>query len=152
MSDLQSFYLISLGCPKNLVDSEGIATLLRRAGYASTVDPAEADLLIVNTCGFIEPARAESRAVLQELVQSKQSGQCVVAAGCYSQRCPGELAEAVPGIDGLIGTRRWMDIWHLVERLEQRGELLWPSHPIYHIPGVPSVGQDTQGIVRAAVQ
>jgi ribosomal protein S12 methylthiotransferase len=152
MSELQSFYLISLGCPKNLVDSEGIAALLRRAGYASAVDPAKADLLIVNTCGFIEPAREESRAVLQRLAQDRRPRQRIVAAGCYSQRCPRELAEAVPGIDGLIGTRSWADILDLVEQFEERGEQLRPSQPICHMPGVPSVAQDTRGVVRAAVQ
>jgi ribosomal protein S12 methylthiotransferase len=152
MSELRSFYLISLGCPKNLVDSEGIATLLRRAGYASVSTPTEADLLIVNTCGFIEPAREESLAVLNELVRNKQPGQRVVAAGCYSQRCPDELAEVVPGIDGLIGTRRWMDILQLVERLEQRGHPPSPSPPICHVPRVQGVGQDAADIVRAAVQ
>jgi ribosomal protein S12 methylthiotransferase len=152
MSELQSFYLVSLGCPKNLVDSEGIATLLRRAGYASAGDPAEADLLIVNTCGFIEPARDESRAVLQQLVQNRRPGQRIVGAGCYSQRCPGELAETVPGIDGLIGTRHWMEILNLVEQLDQRGEQPQPSQPIYYLPGVPGLDQDTRGVVRAAVQ
>ncbi|MGD8997337.1 MAG: 30S ribosomal protein S12 methylthiotransferase RimO [Anaerolineae bacterium] len=144
--------MISLGCPKNLVDSESIATLLLRAGYASTVDPAEADLLIVNTCGFIEPARDESRAVLQQLVENRRPGQRIVAAGCYSQRCPGELVEAVPGIDGLIGTRHWMDILDLVEQLEQNGERPRRPQPLCHLPGVPSVGQDTHAVVRAAVQ
>jgi ribosomal protein S12 methylthiotransferase len=152
MSELQSFYLISLGCPKNLVDSEGIATLLRRAGYAAADDPTEADLLIVNTCGFIEPAREESRAVLRELVHGKRPGQRIVAAGCYSQRCPRDLTEAVPGLDGLIGTRRWMDILDLVEQLEGHGPPRRSAQPICHIPEVPSVGQDTRGVVRAAVQ
>ncbi|MGD8244939.1 MAG: 30S ribosomal protein S12 methylthiotransferase RimO [Anaerolineae bacterium] len=152
MSELQSFYLISLGCPKNLVDSEGIATLLRRAGCSSAVDPAHADLLIVNTCGFIEPAREESRAVLQQLVEQRRPGQRIVAAGCYSQRCPRELVEAVPGIDGLIGTRRWMDIVDLVEQLERSGQRPRPPQPLYHLPDVPSVGQNTQDVVRAAVQ
>ncbi len=120
MSEQRSFYLLSLGCPKNLVDSVGLATLLERAGYTATDAPEEADLLIVNTCGFIGPAREESRTVLRELAQARQPGQRIIAAGCYSQRYPDDLARAVPGIDGLIGTRRWMDIVSLVERLETR--------------------------------
>jgi ribosomal protein S12 methylthiotransferase len=152
MSESQSFYLISLGCPKNLVDSEGIATLLQRAGYASAIDPAEADLLIVNTCGFIEPAREESRATLQELAQNRQPGQRIVAAGCYAQRFPHELAQTVPGIDGLIGTRRWMDVMDLVDQLGRARTPPPPSQPICHLPEVPAVGQDTRGVVRAAVQ
>jgi ribosomal protein S12 methylthiotransferase len=149
MDTSRRFYLISLGCPKNLVDSEGIATLLGRAGYTAAADPEEADLLIVNTCGFIEPAREESRAVLRELAQARQPGQRIVAAGCYSQRCPDELAEAVPGIDGMIGTRRWMDILTLVGRLDERSA---EQKPIYHLPETPTVGQDTSDMPRVAVQ
>ncbi|MFO7741676.1 MAG: 30S ribosomal protein S12 methylthiotransferase RimO [Anaerolineae bacterium] len=152
MSGSRSFYLISLGCPKNLVDSEGIATLLRRAGYTPAPDPDTAELLIVNTCGFIESARQESRTVLQELAQSKQPHQRIIAAGCYSQRCPDKLAKAVPEIDGLMGTRRWMDIVEVAERLDGRGGQLRSSKPLYHVPDVGTVGQDTHGVVRAAVQ
>jgi len=149
---LKSYYLISLGCPKNLVDSQGIATLLQRAGYEPVPVPEEADLVIVNTCGFIASAREESRAVLQELIESKPPGQEVVAAGCYSQRFPSQLADDLPGIDGLIGTRRWMDILELVEKLEARRGLGQPSGPAYHVPDVPTVGQDTQDVVRAVSQ
>jgi ribosomal protein S12 methylthiotransferase len=152
MNESQRFFLVSLGCPKNLVDSEGIATLLRRAGYAPAPDADDADLLIVNTCGFIGSAREESRAVLQELAQNKQPDQRIIAAGCYSQRCPDDLAEAVPEIDGLIGTRRWMDIVDLVEQLEGREKQLRPPTPVCHTPKVETVGQDTRGVVRAAVQ
>lgn len=149
---MKSFHLISLGCPKNLVDSEGMATLLRRAGYKPSAAPQEADLLIVNTCGFIEPAREESRAVLKELVASKRPGQKIIAAGCYSQRHPHQLANDVPGINGFIGTRRWMDILDLVEKLEDDGKQPCSPQPVYHLPEAPTVGQDTQGVVRAAVQ
>ncbi len=149
---MRSFYLISLGCPKNLVDSEGIATLLKRGGYEPAANPDGADVLIVNTCGFIESARQESRAVLEDLARKKGPRQQIVAAGCYSQRCPKELAEAVPDIDGLIGTRRWMDIVGLVERLERRGERMRSSRPLCHMPDVEAVGQDAGGVVRAAVQ
>jgi len=172
MGKLQSFYLISLGCPKNLVDSAGLATLLGRAGYAAITAPEEADLLIVNTCGFVEPAREESCAVLRELVQARQPGQRIIAAGCYSQRCPQELAAAVPGIDGLIGTRRWMDIVTLVEQLETlppplvgegrgggglpplvgEGRSRRSQKPIHHLPETPTVGQDAPGVPRVAVQ
>lgn len=151
MTKSKSFYLLSLGCPKNLVDSESMATLLRRAGYESAVGPDEADLLIVNTCGFIESAREESRAVLRELANSKSPHQLLVAAGCYSQRFPHRLAKDVPGLDGLIGTRRWMDILELVQELKRERQR--PQRSIaYHCPEPPTVGQDTQGVTRAAVQ
>jgi len=161
MSKLRCFYLISLGCPKNLVDSAGLAMLLQRAGYTAAVAPEEADLIIVNTCGFIAPAREESLSVLRELAQARQPGQRLIAAGCYSQRCPHELAKAVPGIDGLIGTRRWMDIVALVEQLEAlpphpvgegRGGGREGQQPVYHLPETPPVEQDAPGVPRVAVQ
>lgn len=152
MNESRSFYLLSLGCPKNLVDSEGIATLLRRAGYAPAPNPDAADLLIVNTCGFIESARAESREVLKELAQTRRPDQKIIAAGCYSQRCPNELTEAIPSIDGLIGTRRWMDIVDLVDHLGEETGHRQSGNPICHMPDVETMGQDTRGVVRAAIQ
>jgi ribosomal protein S12 methylthiotransferase len=153
MSEPQSFYLISLGCPKNLVDSRGLATLLNRAGLAAAATPEEADLLIVNTCGFIESAREESRAVLLELAQIKRPGQRIIAAGCYSQRSPDELASAVPGIDGLIGTRHWADIGTLVERLCQEGaDGHKERNPICHLPEKPTGVQNGADIPRVAIQ
>jgi ribosomal protein S12 methylthiotransferase len=149
---MRRFYLISLGCPKNLVDSTGLATLLEQAGYTAAYGPAGADLIVVNTCGFIEPAREESRTALRELVQAKKPGQRIVAAGCYSQRCPDELTEAVPGIDGLIGTRRWMDILTLVEQLDERRARGIAQEPICHLPETPVAGQEVTGVPRVAVQ
>ncbi|RLC77089.1 MAG: 30S ribosomal protein S12 methylthiotransferase RimO [Chloroflexi bacterium] len=148
MNKPRRFYLISLGCPKNLVDSAGLAMLLQRAGYTAADEPEEADLLIVNTCGFIAPAREESLDVLHELAQGKRPGQRIIAAGCYSQRFPDELAESVPGIDGLISTRRWMDIVSLVERLEGTSA----RRPICHLPETPTVGQDALDVPRVAAQ
>ena len=119
----KSYYLETLGCPKNLVDSEGMARLLAQAGYAGTSDPARADVLIVNTCGFIEVARAESLAALRKLADRKLPGQLLIAAGCLSQRWGSALADYVPALDGILGTRCWMDILELlgrVERIEQR--------------------------------
>jgi ribosomal protein S12 methylthiotransferase len=144
MNKPQRFCLISLGCPKNLVDSEGMATLLQHAGHTAAAAPEEADLVIVNTCGFIAPAREESLTVLRELAQAKQPGQHLIAAGCNSQRCPHELVKAVPGIDGLIGTRRWMDIVPLVERLNEQ--------PVTFLPALGRGQQETPGVPRVAVQ
>ena len=160
MNNSRRFCLISLGCPKNLVDSEGMATLLQRAGYTAAAAPEEADLLIVNTCGFIAPAREESLAVLRELAQAKQPGQHLIAAGCYSQRCPRELVEAVPGIDGLIGTRRWMDIVPLVERLSScsppqsppRGGMQETGEGRLPLLVGEGQGEGGRGVPRVAVQ
>ena len=67
------YYLVSLGCAKNTVDAQGMALLLEQAGYSPAASPQQADLLIVNTCGFIEPAREESLAVISELASGKQA-------------------------------------------------------------------------------
>lgn len=152
MDGSRSFYLISLGCPKNLVDSEGMAALLRRAGYASADGPEAADYLIVNTCGFIKSARDESRAVLDELSQDRQPGQRIIAAGCYSQRDPRELIKCVPGVDGLLGTRRWMDIVPLVDQMEARGERWEPGAPLCHVDEPPNADPIPTGLVRGAIQ
>ena len=113
------YYLLSLGCPKNTVDSEGMATLLQQRGYAAAEIPEEADVLIVNTCGFLEAAKEESIAYLQDLAARKRPGQLLIAAGCLAQRNPEEIKARVPGVDGLLGTRRWMEIVHLVEHLRR---------------------------------
>ena len=112
-----SYYLLTLGCPKNVVDSDGMATLLDRQGYRVTADPQQADVLIVNTCGFLAAAKAESIAVLQELGEGKTRKQVLVAAGCMAERSGQEILANAPGVDALLGTRRWMDIIQLVERL-----------------------------------
>jgi ribosomal protein S12 methylthiotransferase len=114
------FYLLSLGCPKNTVDSEGISRLLQQAGYQAITEPESAQLLIVNTCGFIDKAKEESFAALRELAKQKQPGQFLIAAGCLSQRYGHELVTKVPGLDGVIGTRRWMEITTLVRNLPSK--------------------------------
>ena len=115
------YYLLTLGCPKNAVDSEGMGRLLRQAGHAPVDDPAAAQVLIVNTCGFIDIAKRESLEALRELAEAKRPGQFLVAAGCLSQRYGWKLTRQIPQLDGIIGTRRWTEIVELVERLA-RGE------------------------------
>jgi ribosomal protein S12 methylthiotransferase len=143
-----TFHLVSLGCAKNTVDSSSMAQLLTRAGYHVTEDPRQASVLIVNTCGFIGPARQESFEVLRELADQKRPGQALIAAGCLTQRYGAEVLRQAPGIDGLLGTRRWMDIVQVVTEL--RGGR--PPEPLYHLPAAPSVGTDEYGTLRAAVQ
>jgi len=143
------FHLVSLGCSKNTVDSESMAQLLGQAGYTLTDQPGRAEVLIVNTCGFIGPARQESVRVLNELAERKKRGQMLIAAGCLSQRYGAELLKWSPGLDGLIGTRRWMDIVDFVQRLRERGT---PA-PLYHLPTEAiAVGADERGALRVARQ
>lgn len=143
------FFLLSLGCSKNTVDSESMAALLGQAGFRGNGNPEDAEILIVNTCGFIEAARQESYSALCDLAASKHPGQLLIAAGCLSQRYGQDLAQEVPGLDGVIGTRRWMDIVPFVRDLRQR------IHPqtFYHLPAEAlTVGRDERGIHRVAIQ
>lgn len=142
-----NFYLLSLGCAKNLVDSESIAGLLDQSGFISTDQPDQAEILIVNTCGFIKPAVDESIAELRNLAEQKKKGQMLIAAGCLTERYRHHVAEQVPGLDGIIGTRRWMDIVDLIHEIRKT-----PNQPRYHLPEVATIGTDEKGILRAAVQ
>ena len=116
------YYLISLGCPKNAVDAEGIGALLDGAGHEPVFEPQAADVLMVNTCCFIESARDESTKVLRHLAAGKRPNQHLLALGCYPQRDGAGLAERVPALDGILGTRRWGEILPMFEQLEQREE------------------------------
>jgi ribosomal protein S12 methylthiotransferase len=129
------YYLLTLGCPKNQVDSEGMAMLLRGAGYRGTAQPEDAEVLIVNTCGFLAAAEDESIAALQELASAKRPGQLLVAAGCMAQRSGDRIVREVPGVDGLLGTRRWMEIVSFVRRL--RGGVGQRSFERYALLGDP---------------
>ena len=111
------FHIISLGCAKNTVDSTSMGSLLEDAGYSFTENSRQANVIIVNTCGFIGPAKQESLDILTELAAAKRSGQVLIAAGCLTQRYGAEIAQKVPGIDGILGTRRWMDIVDVVQKL-----------------------------------
>jgi len=144
-----SYYLLSLGCSKNTVDSESMAQLLNNAGLRGMGDPQKAEFLIVNTCGFIDAAKKESIGALQELADLKSPHQYLIAAGCLSQRYGSTLAQEVQGLDGIIGTRRWMDILDLVQRL--RGQK--HPEPIYHLPtDAETVGTDEHGAKRISIQ
>ena len=143
----KSFYLVSLGCAKNTVDSESMAALLMKAGYAPVENPSQAGVLIVNTCGFIKPARDESIFELRKLARKKRRGQFLIAAGCLTERYREEVAAQVPGVDGIIGTRRWMDILDVVQQLRTA-----PPKTLYHLPDAPTVGTDERGVLRVSRQ
>jgi len=147
MTKTNTFHLVSLGCAKNTVDSDSMAQLLIRDGYQFDEDPEEANVLIVNTCGFIGPAKDESFEVLRELADIKKDGQILIAAGCLTQRYGVEVAQKVPGVDGVLGTRRWMDIVKVVRELRQGPR----PEPLYHLPGDATVGTDENETLRASV-
>lgn len=140
------YQLLSLGCPKNTVDAQGMARLLNAAGHVSTEDTQNADLLIVNTCGFIAEAREESLAVLRDLAAALRPEQRLIAAGCMAQYTPELLRQAIPGLSGLLGTRRWSEVLNLVEQMQQQSTpVVWLGDP----PGGLAVSADWP---RIAVQ
>jgi ribosomal protein S12 methylthiotransferase len=141
------FHLVSLGCAKNTVDSESMAALLLRDGFQAEAQAAHADVLIVNTCGFIAPARAESIETLRQLAETKRPGQMLIAAGCLTQRYGADVVRQVPGIDGLLGTRRWMDVVELARDLRRGGG----PKVRYDLPQAETVGRDERGVLRASV-
>jgi ribosomal protein S12 methylthiotransferase len=143
----KTFHLISLGCAKNTVDSDSMAQLLVQDGFQSTDEPQDASVLIVNTCGFIGSAREESYSVLRELAEQKLPNQVLIAAGCLTQRFGKEVARQVPGIDGILGTRRWMDIVQLIGQIRQGPR----PEPLYHLPDSPTVGTDEGNTMRVSV-
>lgn len=140
------FYLLSLGCAKNTVDSNSMAQLLGKAGLIHTPEPSEADVLIVNTCGFIEAARQESLEMLRTLAQDKRPDQVLIAAGCLTSRDRQLVTSQVPGVDGLLGTQRWMEIVRLVHVLRGANPLQTP----YDLP--ESTPLEGEHVLRSARQ
>lgn len=114
------FYLMTLGCPKNTVDSEMMAELLRQAGHTAVENTRQAAVLIVNTCGFIAQAREESYEALGQLARQKRRGQWLVAAGCMAERYAKEIKLRVPGVDAVLGTRSWPQINEILNSLQGR--------------------------------
>src|SRR3954470_17194758 len=118
------FALVSLGCAKNTVDSEGIGQLLAAQGYEQVEQSDDADLLVVNTCGFIDEARQESVETLLALGQAKRPGQKLLATGCLTERYADEIAAEIPEIDAIVGARNWQTVPRFAEELT-----VLPSEP-----------------------
>ncbi|MCB2202465.1 30S ribosomal protein S12 methylthiotransferase RimO [bacterium] len=143
-----TYHLVSLGCAKNLVDSDSMAQLLNREGLQPTTSPEEAEYLIVNTCGFLQAAREEAIMVLTDLASEKMPWQKIIAAGCMTELHRQEILDSVPGVDGLLGTRRWMDIMDVLRETDENRS----SIPYTHFPEAATVGQNEKGTYRAAAQ
>ena len=109
--------LISLGCPKNLVDSEVMLGLAERAGHELTADASGADVIVVNTCAFIDRAKQESVDAILEMAREKETGRArrLVVTGCLAQRYDQELRRDIPEIDATLGTGQIDDIVTAVE-------------------------------------
>ncbi len=121
----KNVHIISLGCARNLVDSEVMAGLLNKDGYNLAVSPEQADLIVVNTCGFIADAKQESIDTILEAAEYKNpaKGRCqkLVIAGCLAERYPGELKASLPEVDLVMGTAGFSKILQEVEKLNIQG-------------------------------
>ncbi len=115
-----TYAFVSLGCPKNLIDSEKMLGTLALDGYVLVSEPAGADFVVVNTCGFIESSRQESKSVIREMLELKEQGKTrgVIVAGCLPERLGGaRLREELPGIDGIVGVFARDEITKVADRI-----------------------------------
>ena len=115
---MMHIYFVSLGCDKNLVDSEKMLALLTKEGYELTDEPEQAEIIVVNTCAFIHDAKQESIETLLELAEYKKTGKCkvLIASGCLAERYQNTIFEEMPEIDGVIGTTAYDDIAVVVKK------------------------------------
>lgn len=111
--------IVSLGCPKNLVDSETMLGLIHEENYEITNDPSEAEIIIVNTCGFIESAKEESINTILQMAEYKKSGSCkyIIVTGCLSQRYAEELFSELPEADAIAGVEVYDEIGSIIKRV-----------------------------------
>lgn len=111
--------VVSLGCPKNLVDSETMLGLIHEENYEITNDPSEAEIIIVNTCGFIESAKEESIDTILQMAEYKKSGSCkyIIVTGCLSQRYAEELFSELPEADAIAGVEVYDEIGSIIKRV-----------------------------------
>lgn len=111
--------VVSLGCPKNLVDSETMLGLIHEEKYEITNDPSEAEIIIVNTCGFIESAKEESINAILQMAEYKKSGSCkyIIVTGCLSQRYAEELFNELPEADAIAGVEVYDEIGSIIKRV-----------------------------------
>ena len=111
-------YFVSLGCDKNLVDSEKMLAIRDHAGYRLAQEPEQADVIVVNTCAFIHDAKQESIETLLEMAEYKKKGTCkvLIAAGCLAERYKEEIQKEMPEIDGIIGTTAYDTVAQVVDQ------------------------------------
>ncbi len=130
---------ISLGCDKNLVDSEEMLSLLMAAGYTVTDDETEADIIIINTCCFIDEAKDESIRTILDMAEYRQTGSCraLLVTGCMAQRYRQEILDELPEVDEVIGTMAYEQIVPAIARA-LRGERRVEEAPLSYLPQAPA--------------
>lgn len=126
-------HIVTLGCEKNLVDSEVMMGLISKQGYELTSDPEQAEVIIVNTCGFIDAAKEESVNTILNMSEFKNSGSAksVLVAGCMAQRFPEEILAEIPEVDGIVGTGEFHRIGELVDDAMNGERPSFIGNPVY---------------------
>src|ERR1700729_3315402 len=115
---MRSVAFVSLGCAKNLVDTEVMIAKLGAAGWQLESQALNADTVVINTCAFIDPAKEESTHVILEHAARKRPGQQLIVAGCLAQRYGAQLQSLIPEIDGVVGTGAYAGIADMLEEVE----------------------------------
>ena len=110
----RTYHLVTLGCPKNDVDSEHLERLLTGGNLAAVLDPGDADAIIVNTCGFIEQSQAQSMEAVHALAREKRDDQTLIVAGCMTQLYGSQVRAEVPNVDHVFGVGQWQDVARLL--------------------------------------
>ena len=130
---MQRVHLISLGCPKNRVDSEVMVGKLQSGPFELVDDPAAADVIVVNTCSFIRPATEESVDTVLEMAKFKQQGSCqkLIVTGCMVQRYGKDLETELPEVDHFLGTGEYHRIDELLSRREDELQRSYVDTPLY---------------------
>lgn len=147
----KSVHFVSLGCPKNRVDSEVMLGVAARAGYSLADEPEAADVIVVNTCGFIGEAKKESIDTIFEMSEWKEHGNCkkLVVSGCLSQRYPNELQSEMPEVDHFLGSS---DMLKLEDILKGEGERMMVGNPADYVMRATDPRVVTQSTVSAYVK
>ncbi len=137
---------VSLGCDKNLVDTEMMLGLLNRDGYTFTDDEQEADIIVVNTCCFIGDAKEESVNTILEMAEYKKTGNCkaLIVTGCMAQRYKQEILDEIPEVDGILGTSTYDEISAVLKRVLE-GETVSLFHSLERLPQVETERMVTTG-------
>ena len=136
---MRKIFIETVGCPKNQEDSEKMAGLLKKSGHEITMQPDEADVIIINTCGFIEDAKRESIETIFNYTHYKELGKQLVVTGCLTQRYPDELAEELPEADAILGVNDYERLPEIVSRhCEQSEEIRKQNIPV-HTKGKPGI-------------
>ncbi|MBY9081957.1 30S ribosomal protein S12 methylthiotransferase RimO [Paenibacillus sp. HN-1] len=126
--------IVTLGCEKNLVDSEIMSGLVHERGYTLVEEKEEATVIIVNTCGFIDAAKEQSVNTILELAELKESAnlKALIVSGCLTQRYKAELMEEMPEIDGIVGTGDFHNIVQIVDEAVRGRRPVWVGNPVFN--------------------